>query len=62
MIATTFITYCSVFFGLYNELYRLYTLYEVQVDTDARYNINHCVNCMESTTNVELMRIRKDTK
>ena len=50
MIATTFITYCSVFFSLYNELYRLYTLYEVQVDTDARYNINHCVNCMESTT------------
>ena len=53
MIATTFITYCSVFFSLYNELYRLYTLYEVQVDTDARYNINHCVNCMESTTNLE---------
>jgi hypothetical protein len=64
MIATTntLITYCTVFFSLHNEIYRLYTLYEVQVDTDARYNINHCVDCMESTTNVELMRIRKDTK
>jgi hypothetical protein len=64
MIATTntLITYCTLFFSLHNEIYRLYTLYEVQVDTDARYNINHCVNRMESTTNVEIMRNRKVTK
>ena len=62
MIVTTntLITYCTVFFSLHNEIYRLYTLYEVQVDTDARYNFNHCVNCMES--NAELMRNRKVTK
>jgi len=27
-------------------------LYVVQISTQPRYNINHCVNCMESTTNV----------